>query len=1171
MDREQTVKKLTHNQTVEKISRASYASLSKIAVKAREEGRFVVILAKDREEVSKYQAFTQLFSPLSSQVKSDVHKTDNTKAREAEEHRKKSWLCLNSYHFRGLNRQGWAERLGVLYRIQESSGLICTIDNLLAKFPPLDFFENQYIMIKKGDDLNPDLLLEQVLEWGYERVPMVANKGEIARRGDILDIVCPLYNKALRIEFFGDTIDEIRLFDMQTQRSIYSLEEASIFAVHPIKQIAQNTKENKAITIREHFMKLFQKGLITELAQASLFKALERQDFKLMSGLVYENPSILEDWLPKNTLWILPDFQAFEENLSTAYSRFHSALTEDIKETGLDQNVEMSLRSPEEIQKSLENQARIFSQDLLIGIEQEEIVLQERILRTFKDLFSHTENLELNRPWQQVVNGLKDWQKKYKQVILSFNTVRGRDKFLKLAEQDNIFPQLSYQEEVKGMFALIASCPHGTELIWENTLIIPEELLRPETGKTRTIATGAFKGLDSYSELNPEDFLVHRDYGIGKFKGLFRLDIGNVSNDYLLMEYADEAKLYLPVDRLSLIQRFKGDGVPSLDRLGSNLWSNSKEKAKKAIEAIAADLVEMYALRKVSKGFNYSPIGELYREFEASFSFEETPDQAKAIQDVLNDMEKATPMDRLVCGDVGFGKTEVALRAAFRAAVDGRQVALLCPTTILAEQHFQNFRARLSGFAINVGLLSRFVSKAKQTETLKLAAKGQIDVLIGTHRLLSADVQLPNLGLMILDEEQRFGVRHKEKLKQFKKNVDSLTLTATPIPRTLQLSMSGIRELSVIETAPSERKPVMTALLNRDKESLKNIINRELEREGQVFWIYNRVQGLEKVVEYVQSLVPHARVGMAHGQLAEKQLENTMNKFWHGELDVLVCTSIVESGLDFPRANTLIVDQAHMFGLGQLYQLRGRVGRSDRQAYAYFVVTNTENLTPLAKERMRIILELDYLGAGFQLAMEDLRLRGAGNILGEVQSGHMSRLGLDLYLEMLEEAVSKLKGDELIRTETELNIGIVAHIPENYIVDTKERLKYYKILSSAPTAELRQEVELEIRDRFGTLPNELNVFLAILDLKELASELHVLKADIFAENIRLTWSEKAPNLKQEKLVSPEAIFSLVSKNQKSMKILPPASLDIKLNPKLEKDKALAEIKELLLPLKPIEN
>ena len=565
----------------------------------------------------------------------------------------------------------------------------------------------------------------------------------------------------------------------------------------------------------------------------------------------------------------------------------------------------------------------------------------------------------------------------------------------------------------------------------------------------------------------------------------------------------------------------------------------------------------MYAYRKVAKGFRYDPPGELYHEFEATFGFEETPDQAKAIQDVLDDMDRGEPMDRLICGDVGFGKTEVALRAAFRAAAEGRQVALLCPTTVLAEQHYQTFRARLAGFPVNVGLLSRFVTKPRQKEVLKAAAAGQIDILIGTHRILSSDVKLPNLALLVLDEEQRFGVRHKEKLKALKKNVDVLTLTATPIPRTLQLSMSGIRVLSIIETAPQDRKPVATAVLRRDDAVLSKVIEREIEREGQVFWVYNRVQGLERVVEYVRKLAPQARVGMAHGQMSETELETTMHKFWHGELDVLVCTSIVESGLDFPRANTLVVDQAQMFGLGQLYQLRGRVGRSDRQAYAFFVVPDAERLTAVAEERLRIIMDMDYLGAGFQVAMEDLRLRGAGNILGEVQSGHMSRVGLELYLEMLEEAVGRLKGTpSALAVETELTLGLPAHIPASYIDDGRERLRCYKALTSAVGGAAREEAALSMRDRFGPFPEELTNFLAVLDFKQFLTELQVQRADVHRDHLRMVWPEG------QTAVQPERIVELAAK-MPGARLHPPAGLTLPLAADLPFSEGLQKVRVAL--------
>ncbi len=1136
------------------LSRGGPATTARLAVEALRGGRNVVVVTTSRDELTAMRALATLFTPELSVGRAEGSATPERPLWE------QPWSFLPPFNHRSLTRPAWAERIGALYALSRGAarGLIMTADNLLPKLPPLDFFTDQELTIRKNGDMPPDLLLEELTAWGYQRVSMVSHAGDVARRGDILDVMPPGCEKPVRLEFFGDTVDEMRMFDPQTQRSIGAIDELTLLPVSPVRLDAASGK-----AMRRRWARLFQSAALGEFAQASLMRAAEQGDVRLMPGSAYDNATHLEDWLRRDTLWLLPGRRDLEEALRAAETLWRDALAEDAEATRLDQPPHLVLRSEEEARAAVSAAPRIHVEPLRMGEEALGEELPERSYHQFAELFpGQTDN---DRPWQRLVGGLRAWTAKYRQVILAFAGDRGRRKFLKLAEQDGLLPNLRYDPAGRGLFALVAPVRGGMELVWDNALVLGEDLLQPQRESGRRVAAGAFKGLDHYDDLKPGDLLVHRDYGVGRFGGLHRMDVGGAENDYLLLQYADSAKLYLPVDRLSVVQRFRGqDGEsPALDRLGGTAWSGSKEKARKAIEKIAADLVEMYAWRKVAKGFSYSPIGEMYREFEASFGFEETPDQARAIQEVLDDMEKPVPMDRLVCGDVGFGKTEVAMRAAFRAACDGRQVALLCPTTVLAEQHYQTFRSRLAGFPVNVGLLSRFVSRAKQQETLKAAERGQIDILIGTHRLISADVKLPNLGLLILDEEQRFGVRHKEKLKQLKKNVDVLTLTATPIPRTLQLSMSGIRELSVIETAPPERKPVATAILNRDKGALRQILEREIAREGQVFWVHNRVQGLENVAAYVRELVPNARVSMAHGQMAEAELESSMHKFWHGELDVLVCTAIVESGLDFPRANTLIVDQAQMFGLGQLYQLRGRVGRSDRQAYAVFVVSDMDALPDNARERLRIILELDYLGAGFQVAMEDLRLRGAGNILGEVQSGHMARVGLELYLEMLEEAVNRLKGTgEAPRLDTEMNLALPAHIPEAYVADGRERLKYYKMLSSAVDAAARHEVEMEMRDRFGPFPQELETFVAVLAFKARVNMLGIARADVFPERVRVTWADG------QQRVRPEALVRLVTGHQDRARLFPPAGMELRLDPKLAPPARLNEVCELLATLVP---
>lgn len=1104
------------------LARSGLATRCRLATECVAQGRTAVVVARNRDAFAQARGLLTLFSPELSSAAFPLERPRWESPVVA--------LPPGVLHT-GLGA-GWAERMATLYalRLRRPRCLVVTPDNLLMRFMPINFFDEHELTLAVGAELEPEMVLEQAVDWGFERNQMVTRPGDIARRGDILDIWPPGYERPARLEFFGDLLEEMRLFDSASQRSLKPIQEVTLLPVSPVA--AGALWKRKAL---ERWERLFQKKLLDENNVHDFKRELERGGSGILPGVFYDAPTVLEEWLPKDTLWLLSGEADAKEELESSGWALNEFL--ESKDAAVPQPGRLALRDAGSMLAAWESAPIIHEEPLILGMDTGAVDMPERALHAFTDIFPLPGAQD--RPWQHLVSGLKEWQSTRRQILLVFSGERGRAKFLALAEQEGILPSLRYAPEQKGLFALVAPFRTGVDMAWDNVLVLGEDIMYPKAEKRARVPSGAFRGLDRFDDLNPGDILVHRDYGIGRFAGLHHMAVGDVANDFLLLEYSGEDKLYVPADRLSLIQRFKGsDGAePLLDRLGGSAWLSGKEKARKAIERIAADLVEMYAFRKVAKGFRYDLPGELYREFEATFGFEETPDQAKAIQDVLDDMDKAEPMDRLVCGDVGFGKTEVALRAAFRAAADGRQVALLCPTTVLAEQHYQTFRSRLSGFPVNVGLLSRFVSRQRQQETLKAAARGQIDILVGTHRLLSADVTLPNLGLLILDEEQRFGVRHKEKLKALKKNVDVLTLTATPIPRTLQLSMSGIRELSIIETAPPERKPVATAIIQRDAKLLKEILEREIAREGQVFWVYNRVQGLERVVEYVRELVPSARVAMAHGQMPEQKLEEAMHKFWHGELDVLVCTAIVESGLDFPRANTLIVDQAQMFGLGQLYQLRGRVGRSDRQAYAYFVVPQEERLSDTARERMRIILELDYLGAGFQVAMEDLRLRGAGNILGEVQSGHMSRVGLDMYLEMLEEAVARLKGTpSALSAETELNLGLAAHIPESYVSDGRERLRCYKALTSAPDGATREDVALGIRDRFGPFPPELENFLAVLAFKKTLSELQAKRADVYADRVRIFWPEGSAALDPAKLVPLVA-------SRPGARLLPPATLD----------------------------
>ena len=629
--------------------------------------------------------------------------------------------------------------------------------------------------------------------------------------------------------------------------------------------------------------------------------------------------------------------------------------------------------------------------------------------------------------------------------------------------------------------------------------------------------------LSDFRDLRPGDFVVHIDHGIGRFGGLQTLDLGPRSGEFMLLYYADDAKLYVPVERLDLVQRYSSaEGhQPTLDKLGGIGWQKTKAKAKRAMRDMADELLRLYAERKLVGGFAFAGDTPWQREFEDGFEYILTPDQETAIEDVKNDMQQPTPMDRLLCGDVGYGKTEVAMRAAFKAVMEGKQSAVLTPTTVLAYQHYDTFRKRFAPFPVKIELLSRFRSAKEQKEIAKRVEAGEIDVVIGTHRLLSKDVKFKDLGIVVVDEEQRFGVAHKERLKHLKKKVDVLTLSATPIPRTLNMSLSGLRDMSLIETPPSDRLAIQTQVVQFSENVIKSAIELELGRGGQVFFIHNRVETIETIAALVQRLVPQARLAVGHGKMNEKEMERVMLDFIDHKYDVLVATTIIENGIDIPRANTIIINRADQYGLSQLYQLRGRVGRSNRRAYAYLLIPGEQELTPIAKRRLAAIREFSDLGAGFRIAALDLELRGAGNLLGGQQSGHMDALGFDLYTQMLERTVAELRG-ETVEDEisVQINLGVDVAIPDEYINDMGQRLRTYKRVSSARDEEALATIRQEIRDRYGRLPLSVDQLFGYALLRRLAEELGVLSVDRTADGAALKFTEKAR-------ISPEKLATFV--------------------------------------------
>jgi transcription-repair coupling factor (superfamily II helicase) len=662
-------------------------------------------------------------------------------------------------------------------------------------------------------------------------------------------------------------------------------------------------------------------------------------------------------------------------------------------------------------------------------------------------------------------------------------------------------------------------------------------------------------------ELKKDDLIVHNDHGIGQYGGLAKMTIDGVTNDFLIITYKGDDKLYLPVDRMSVVQKYMGieDIVPVLDTLGGKSWERVKSRIKKSAEKIAGELLKLYARRKVEKGYAFSPADSYVKDFEAGFAYEETADQLKAIEDVIADMQKATPMDRLVCGDVGYGKTEVALRASFQAVNDGKQVAMLVPTTILAEQHYETFRRRFKRHPVNVACLSRFRSPRVQRAIIDDLKAGRVDIVIGTHRLVQKDVQFNDLGLLILDEEQRFGVKHKEKLKKFRSTVDVLALTATPIPRTLHLSLVGVRDISIISTPPEFRKSIMTYISEFDDAVIADAINKELRRQGQIFFVHNNIHSIDKIAGKLQRLVPQVRLAVAHGRMDEDELEQVMFLFMNREIDMLVCTTIIESGLDVTTANTIIVNHADRFGLAQMYQLRGRVGRADEQAYAYLLIPHESLLGKNAQKRLKVLMEHSDLGAGFQIAMSDLKIRGGGTILGASQSGHIAAVGYDMFLKLMENAVAGLKGEETVEPlEPEINVNFSAFIAESYIPDIDQRMSAYRRLAKMTELQQLADFKSESLDRFGPLPEEAEDLLLKIMLKVLAKKAGVSRLDLVGRNLSLNFSESHQR-------NPAALVDMIMAAPKNFKLSPEHVLKTKLgSPDLNSQ--LAQTKNLLIEI-----
>jgi len=929
--------------------------------------------------------------------------------------------------------------------------------------------------LKIGDVFKKEDFLKILFNQNYQSVEEVEKKGEFSARGGIIDFFPITSENPLRLELFGDQIESIRYFNVNTQRSILKI---SNYTLLPPRELIPTTYTNY------HYCTLF--------------------DYFPQDIIVILNePELIEEKAEK-----------FQEEINDAYERLERRERESLFSPSSYfvtwQEVYDNLKSKKMINFSYfpegEVKNNFFSRTKRREEDTHKFVLEGQ------EIGSYFGNLDL------FTKDLKKWQKERQNIIILVRSEGRANRLAEILEEREIKKfTLGKMEEYSNSESIIyisyGYLNYGFRLpLIKTILITDQEIFGKERDRRYKLPRHKSESLSTMLDIALGDYVVHIDHGIGVYKGIINLTVKGVKQDYLLIEYAEEDKLYVPVDQFNLVHKYIGikDKVPKIYRLGGTSWGRAKGKVKRSIQKLAQELYNLYVARKEIRGYTFSKDNNWQQELEMSFPFEETYDQLQALSEVKIDMESSKPMERLVCGDVGYGKTEIAIRAAFKAVLDGKQVAVLAPTTILAQQHYDTFQERMNSFPINIDMLSRFRSKYEQKKIVENLKEGKVDVIIGTHRLIQNDIEFKDLGLLVIDEEQRFGVLHKERIKKLKENVDSLTLTATPIPRTLHMSLIGVRDLSVINTPPEDRFPIATYICQRNDKIIIDAIRRELDRGGQIFFVHNRVRGIQKVAQDLRQLIPQAKIGIAHGQMAEEQLEDIMIDFLEKRYDILICTTIIEIGLDIPNVNTIIIDDAYKFGLSQLYQLRGRVGRTDRRAYAYFLYPSYHSITDTARKRLQAIKEFSELGSGFKLAMRDLEIRGAGNLLGKEQHGFVSEIGFNLYCRLLEEAIKELREEGEGREKKKditpvIDIKIDAYIPKIYIPNLEQRVLFYKKLAEIKDLEGLEKVKEELKDRYGLYPQEVRNLLEIIYLKIFLKKLGINSLIVKEENLILRY------------------------------------------------------------------
>ncbi|GAA0181573.1 transcription-repair coupling factor [Clostridium sediminicola] len=994
------------------------------------------------------------------------------------------------------------ERLKVIKEILNNKKkiIITSIESMMAACVSPELYKKNTVKISLGDVINVDELVQILIDSGYRRVNMIDSKGQFSIRGGIIDIYSPVEALPYRIELFDDEVDSIRNFNIESQRSIEKVNNIEIF---PAKELILTDNEiaKGAERIQKDFDHLIQKlsddediDKTSKSINRNLELLKEHRTFDTIESYLpyfYDNTYTLFDYM-KDFIVILDDEVRTLNRANSVFFEFQDDYKNYLQRGNVLPKQAELISDKESFYSYLQNTNLVAFNPIAKSSSQNELMKRRHLRFEQITLSGYQGKMDL------LIEDIKRMQSKnYKTIILSGTRPRGERLASSLREEglNCVYKDKIEKIDSGKVVITFGNQQKGFQYPDLNICVISDkDIFGKSRKKSKRIKGKGISKISSYTDLKPGDYVVHTNHGIGVFKGIKQLDVQDCKKDYLELKYNSGDKLYVPVDQLDLVQKYVGSEgkQPKVNKLGGNEWSKSKKKVRRAINEIAEDLVKLYAIRSTLKGHKYNKDTVWQKQFEEEFPFQETPDQLQAIEEIKDDMESNKVMDRLLCGDVGYGKTEVALRAAFKAVMEGKQVAILVPTTILAEQHYNNIIKRFSDFPVKIDMISRFRTPTQQKKTLLEVKAGNVDVLIGTHRILQKDVQFKELGLLVVDEEQRFGVTHKEKIKNLKKNIEVLTLTATPIPRTLHMSLTGIRDISVIETPPEERYPVQTYVVEFNEQLISDAILRELDRDGQVYFVYNRVETIKEMAVYLNNLVPDARIAVAHGQMKERELEKVMLDFMDKKYDILLCTTIIETGLDIQNANTMIIYDADKFGLSQLYQLRGRVGRTNRIAYAYLTYKPDKILSEVAEKRLKAIKDFTELGSGFKIAMRDLEIRGSGNVIGNSQHGQMASVGYDLYCRMLENTIKMLKGEiEKEPIETTVDLKIDAFIPERYISDEMQKIEVYKRIASIDSEESLMDIQEELEDRFSDIPDSVDNLMKIALLRSIANSLGI--------------------------------------------------------------------------------